>query len=541
MTASSSRSATTQPILAAYELPDPRGDFDQTQVGRWSTLSKVQIALLAMIGGVVIAVQVLIINTYLSADNTSTDFSEATILTTGLANIQRESLMLQLETGNLLVQPGADTRPLEIRRALLSNQLRLQLNQSTNNPAVTDGLNAIKQTLSEFDEMLTLALDSPMSSRNESMPELEAKLSELELQIKTLYDAEELSFFGAFKSTLDSQRTSQIMLIIVDVLGLALGTVLLLSIFRSVRALRDEMSKRALVEVELHLANESLEMRIQERTAELTTSNETLESEIVEREQAQKDLKEFAAKLELSNQELQDFASVAAHDLQEPLRKVQTFGDRLKTKFGDNLGEQGLDYLERMQQASARMTTLINDLLTYSRVTTKGQPFVPVDLSETTREVISDLEIRIESAGGIVELEELPTIDADALQMRQLMQNIIGNGLKYHRPDVPPIVKISVQPSPSDDMCKIVVEDNGIGFDDKYVDRIFTIFQRLHSRSEYEGTGVGLAVVRKIVERHGGTITATSTPDVGSSFVVLLPLHHEYDFQEASNAAVEYE
>lgn len=541
MTASSSRSATTQPILAAYELPDPRGDFDQTQVGRWSTLSKVQIALLAMIGGVVIAVQVLIINTYLSADNTSTDFSEATILTTGLANIQRESLMLQLETGNLLVQPGADTRPLEIRRALLSNQLRLQLNQSTNNPAVTDGLNAIKQTLSEFDEMLTLALDSPMSSRNESMPELEAKLSELELQIKTLYDAEELSFFGAFKSTLDSQRTSQIMLIIVDVLGLALGTVLLLSIFRSVRALRDEMSKRALVEVELHLANESLEMRIQERTAELTTSNETLESEIVEREQAQKDLKEFAAKLELSNQELQDFASVAAHDLQEPLRKVQTFGDRLKTKFGDNLGEQGLDYLERMQQASARMTTLINDLLTYSRVTTKGQPFVPVDLSETTREVISDLEIRIESAGGIVELEELPTIDADALQMRQLMQNIIGNGLKYHRPDVPPIVKISVQPSPSDDMCKIVVEDNGIGFDDKYVDRIFTIFQRLHSRSEYEGTGVGLAVVRKIVERHGGTITATSTPDVGSSFVVLLPLRHEYDFQEASNAAVEYE
>lgn len=238
------------------------------------------------------------------------------------------------------------------------------------------------------------------------------------------------------------------------------------------------------------------------------------------------ELKKFAAKLEASNRELQDFASVASHDLQEPLRKIQAFGDRLKTKHGDALGEGGCDYLERMQNAASRMQTLINDLLTFSRVTTKAQPFVTVDLAEVAAGVVSDLEARVERSGGRVEMGEMLTLDADPLQMRQLLQNLIGNALKFHKPDEPPLVKVwceRVVEHSADDLCRINVADNGIGFDEKYLDRIFTVFQRLHGRHAYEGTGVGLAVCRRIAERHGGSITATSEPGRGSTFIVTLP------------------
>lgn len=245
------------------------------------------------------------------------------------------------------------------------------------------------------------------------------------------------------------------------------------------------------------------------------------------------ELKKFAAKLEASNRELQDFASVASHDLQEPLRKIQAFGDRLKTKHGEALGDGGRDYLERMQNAAGRMQTLINDLLTFSRVTTKAQPFVKVDLAEVAAGVVSDLEARVERSGGRVETGEMLTLDADPLQMRQLLQNLIGNALKFHKPDEPPLVRVwcehvaagGVNEEPAGgDLCRIRVADNGIGFDEKYLDRIFTVFQRLHGRHQYEGTGVGLAVVRRIAERHGGSVTAASEPSRGSTFIVTLPL-----------------
>lgn len=238
------------------------------------------------------------------------------------------------------------------------------------------------------------------------------------------------------------------------------------------------------------------------------------------------ELKVFAAKLERSNRELQDFASVASHDLQEPLRKIQAFGDRLKTKYADALGEVGRDYLERMQSAAGRMQTLINDLLTFSRVTTKAQPFVAVNLREVAEGVISDLEARIERSGGRVEMGEMLSVEADPLQMRQLLQNLIGNALKFHRPGAAPLVRVWCErlSSASGDLCRIHVADDGIGFDEKYLDRIFTVFQRLHGRQTYEGTGVGLAVCRRIAERHGGSITATSEPGCGSTFLVTLPI-----------------
>ena len=201
---------------------------------------------------------------------------------------------------------------------------------------------------------------------------------------------------------------------------------------------------------------------------------------------------------------------------------------------GPALSVDGLDYLKRMQNAAARMQQLINDLLSYSRVSSQAQPFQTVDLARVASEVLSDLESRIASTGGLVPLGELPSLDADPLQMRQLLQNLIGNALKFHRPNVPPVVSVqSRSVTPKTGLLaglsawEITVQDNGIGFDEKYLDRIFAPFQRLHGRGEYEGTGIGLAICHKIAHRHGGTITAQSIPGEGSRFIVTLPLVQE--------------
>jgi two-component system, NtrC family, sensor kinase len=277
-------------------------------------------------------------------------------------------------------------------------------------------------------------------------------------------------------------------------------------------AFRD-IKVRRINEVRLSAARDELEQRVRERTSELNTMN---------------------TELERSNRELQDFAFVASHDLQEPLRKIQAFGDRLATVQGPKFDEQGLDYLARMQNAAGRMHTLINDLLTFSRVTTKAQPFVPTDLNEIAKDVLSDLETTIENSGGIVDVGEMPTIDADEMQMRQLFQNLIANALKFRKADVEPMVRVQseifqketseIDGSVPKDFVRLSFADNGIGFDEKYLDRIFTPFQRLHARNEYKGTGIGLAVCRKIVERHGGELTAESTPGEGANFIATLPL-----------------
>jgi PAS domain S-box-containing protein len=228
-----------------------------------------------------------------------------------------------------------------------------------------------------------------------------------------------------------------------------------------------------------------------------------------------------------SNDELQQFAFIASHDLQEPLRKIKTFGDRLKATCGHAFTEQGSDYLERMQNAAQRMQTLIEDLLTLSRVTTRAQPFVSVDLAQVTQEVLSDLEVTIQQSHACVELGELATVTADPFQMRQLLQNLIGNAIKFHGTQEPPFVKIYTEATRAInglEFCQIIVEDRGIGFDEKYLGRIFNIFQRLHGRSEYEGTGIGLAICRKIAERHHGSITAISQPGAGAKFLVTLPM-----------------
>lgn len=253
--------------------------------------------------------------------------------------------------------------------------------------------------------------------------------------------------------------------------------------------------------------------------------------DVSERTRTESALKKRAQELAASNAELEQFASVASHDLQEPLRKIQAFGDRLRSQDSDALGAQSLDYIARMKSAASRMQTLIDDLLNFSRISSQARPFVTTNLNEVVKDVVTDLEIRIEDVGATLEIDDLPTIDADPSQTRQLFQNLIGNALKYHREDVDTVIEIfsTSHKNQFGDQGWIVsdytitVADNGIGFEQKYVDRIFAVFQRLHGRGKFSGNGIGLAVCRKIVERHGGVISARGILGEGSEFAVTLP------------------
>ncbi len=244
--------------------------------------------------------------------------------------------------------------------------------------------------------------------------------------------------------------------------------------------------------------------------------------DVTERRRAEHRLAVQHRELQRSNTALDAFAAVASHDLQEPLRKILAFGERLDAAAGPALDADARGYLDRMLNAATRMRTLIADLLLYARVTTRAQPFVPVDLARLAREVMTDLETTIAEAGATVDVGDLPVIDADPLQMRQLLQNLLSNALKYRSAARPAVVRIDAHAADGG-RCVLTVADNGIGFGSQYAERIFGMFERLHGRAEYEGSGIGLAICRSIVEHHGGTISATGTPEQGATFTVVLP------------------
>ena len=263
------------------------------------------------------------------------------------------------------------------------------------------------------------------------------------------------------------------------------------------RGIDRDITDRKRAEEVLQRSHHELELRVQERTAEL----------------------------ERRNQELQNFTFAAAHDLQEPLRKIQTFSDLLRTKFFDSVSDQGRKYIERMHETATRMRDVIQSLIKYSRLTSRTGPFGRIDLNRIAREVVSDFELQVRETGALVEIGDLPEIEADAGQMKQLLQLLLENALKFRRQGIQPIIKIHADCRSQSRECELFFNDNGIGFDEKFLDLIFKPFQRLHGNGEYNGIGMGLAICAKVVENHKGRITAKSTPGQGSIFVVNLPVN----------------
>ena len=244
--------------------------------------------------------------------------------------------------------------------------------------------------------------------------------------------------------------------------------------------------------------------------------------DITDRKQAQAALERYTEQLRQSNQALEDFAFVASHDLREPIRKVQAFSSQLTEQAKDRLDRSELDYLERMDQAARRMQRMLDGLLAYSKISMQGKPSERCDLNRIASQVLSDLEYRIRESGAIIELDDLPAIHADPLQMHQLLQNLLANALKFHRPGEPPNVKVHSR-SGEDGYVELMVEDKGIGFDMARADKLFKPFHRLVGKSEFEGTGMGLAICAKIAERHGGSIAASSALGDGTTFTIRLP------------------
>jgi signal transduction histidine kinase len=270
--------------------------------------------------------------------------------------------------------------------------------------------------------------------------------------------------------------------------------------------IRDALAARACVEDELRKLNRTLEARVHERTADL----------------------------EVRNRDLQSFAYVASHDLREPLRKIQTFAELVAEEDGQTLGEDARNFLKRMAAAAVRMDRLLHDLLVFSRVGLRADSNTPVHVGDVVEEVLKDFELMIEDTHAEIDVDANVTIEADPPQLRQLITNLIGNALKFRRSQSAPRLRIRAaainESEPafaavSYPACKITVEDDGIGFDAKYADRIFEPFERLHGQGTYEGTGMGLAICKRIVQAHGGGIRAESTQGEGSRFVVVLPAY----------------
>lgn len=277
------------------------------------------------------------------------------------------------------------------------------------------------------------------------------------------------------------------------------------------KGMKDLLSKEIKIRKE---AQDNLEIKIAERTRELVLKNE---------------------ELELRNHELQQFSWVVSHDLNEPIRKIQIFIKIIKELYL-TADEKAIDYVDRTIKSAERMQTLITDLLAYSRLSSQVKPET-TDLNEVLQEVLSDFDYMIERKNATIKTTELPTIDSIPSQLRQVFQNLIGNALKFSGNTDHPVIEITSEliteksfdspASPEGKFCRIMVKDNGIGFDEIYLDRIFIIFQSLNDRQKYEGTGIGLAIAKKIIEKHNGLITAKSQEGEGASFIIILPLKYE--------------
>jgi signal transduction histidine kinase len=270
-----------------------------------------------------------------------------------------------------------------------------------------------------------------------------------------------------------------------------------------------------------------------ERVQSVTVSKDRLEQEVQVRRQAEQDLIRRTKELSRSNAELEQFAYVASHDLQEPLRMVASYTQLLKRRYEGRLDADADDFIGYAVEGATRMQSLIEDLLEYSRISTRGKDPEPLDAEGALEDAVRNLRATIEETGAIVTHDPLPTVMVDPTQMTQLLQNLIGNAVKFRREDDTPRVDVSVQRD--EDIWRFAVRDNGIGIDPQYFDRVFTVFQRLHARQEYDGSGIGLSICKRIVQRHGGRIWIESEPGTGSTFFFTLPGAPGKDFEQGGH------
>jgi light-regulated signal transduction histidine kinase (bacteriophytochrome) len=266
-------------------------------------------------------------------------------------------------------------------------------------------------------------------------------------------------------------------------------------------------------------ARDELEIRVQERTADLSRTNEALQTEVAGRKKAETEIIRYANELKRSNYDLQQFAYVASHDLQEPLRMISSYLQLIERRYKSKLDQDADEFIEYAVDGAKRLQNLINGLLDYSRVETSGKSFEPVDCEKVFGDTLANLKVAIEESSAVVTHDPLPTVMADRSQILQLFQNLIGNAIKFRSQEEP---RIYVSAGRKGDDYTFSVKDNGIGIEEQYKDRIFDLFQRLHSRG-YSGTGIGLSICKRIVERHGGKIWLESTIGRGSTFYFTIP------------------
>ncbi len=281
-----------------------------------------------------------------------------------------------------------------------------------------------------------------------------------------------------------------------------------------------DVTERKLAQEELARAHTELEARVKERTAELSESNRLLRREISERKKADGAAARHAAELERSNAELEQFAHVASHDLKEPLRMVASYLELLQRRYKGRLDADADDFIHFAVDGALRMRSLMDGLLALSQVGTHGRPFQPTDCEAVVDKALNDLAVATAESGTIITRDPLPTIFGDAGQLEQLFQNLVSNAVKF-RSEEEPRVHITAQRKRTEWLFS--VRDNGIGIDSKYAERVFVVFQRLHAREERSGTGIGLAISKKIVERHGGRIWIESRPGEGATFYFTIP------------------
>lgn len=389
---------------------------------------------------------------------------------------------------------------------LLDHLLQLESDLQTQRPRVYALIQLAQRKLAQMEQTITLRRQDQSAAALELFlsGEGEMLMQQMRSQVRELQATEYERLNQQRNEALNVQKQVILTLAFATLVGVLLAAAVYVLVGRSLKKQQQNAEKLA-------LTNEELETIIADRTVALERN---------------------AVELQSSNRELQDFAFVASHDLQEPLRKIRSFGDRLAQKYAAQLGD-GADYIHRMQSAAERMSRLIEDLLSFSRITSQPKSFQAVSLQAVLHDVLDDLSVAIEARGAKIVADPLPVVDADPTQMRQLLQNLLGNALKFVPADKHPEIRINTRIFvPQDDLhdeawIELLIIDNGVGFDEQYADRIFSPFQRLHGRNEYPGTGIGLSICRRIVEHHHGAILALSVPGEGATFVVRLPLKQE--------------